>query len=347
MNRQSGKNLRGLIISLGCALLTAGILLSNRFTSTADDRQVQTQHSAVSDLSARQRDYHAQSIPPVTTADELSQLLLQVIHDAGQDAHVTTASDVELNAVTELFARTVARNREFDVLRDAWAKWQMEFLAIPFNDGELWLLQEVPHARRGRGVYVFREYPTSSIFLQAPHSGFDQHTGEIVAQLFSEHRFIGAAWNSVHRQHVDLAHVDRTWFQALTRAVGQSIPGLLVAQIHGFDERKRESAVGRNATLIVSNGTMSPPPWFLPSALAFRRQFVDKNIAIFPFDTSELGATTNTQARILRILPEVSFLHVECNREFRTSVSNDAAARNELAQCFDQFVRNRIEDDSL
>jgi len=338
--------MRGLVAFFICALLTAGFLLSNRFTSTANDRKVQTQHSAVSELSAGGRDQRTQSIPPVTNADELTRLLLQVIHDAGQDAHVTTSNDAELNAVTELFAQTVSRSKGFELLRDAWAKWQMEMVAIAFSDEELWLLQEVSVARHGRGVYVFRELPTSSIFLEAPHSGFDQHTGEIVAQLFSEHRFVGAAWNSVHRERVDLAHLDRTWFQALTRAVGQSSPGLLVAQIHGFDERKRESAVGRNATLIVSNGTNSPPSWFLPAALAFRRQFLEENIAVFPFDTSELGATTNAQARILRSLPKASFLHLECNRDFRRSVSNDSAARSDLAQCLDQFARNRSEDDS-
>lgn len=347
MYRQTGKNMRRLITSCVCGLLATGILLSIRFTSTADDRQIQTQLSPLSDPSTRQDDQRPQSIPHVTSADELSQLLLQVIHDAGQDAQVTATSEAELHAVTELFAQTVSRNQGLDRLREAWKKWQMEIAALSFGDDELWLLREVPGARRGRGVYVFRELPTSSIFLQAPHSGFDHHTGEIVAQLFSEHRYIGAAWNSVGRERVDLAHVDRTWFQAVTRAVAQTIPGLLVAQIHGFDERKRETAVGRQATLIVSNGTMSPPPWFLPAALAFQRQFVDEKIAIFPFDTKELGATTNTQARILRIFPEASFLHVECNREFRRSVSDDAAARNDFAQCFDQFARNRNQDESL
>ena len=347
MYRQTGKNMRQLITSCVCGLLVAGILLSIRFTSTADDRQIQTQPSAISDPSTRQFDHSRQSIPRVTSADELSQLLLQVIHAAGQDANVTEASDAELHAVTELFAQTVSRNQGLDLLQEAWKKWHMEIVAISFGDDELWLLREVAGARRGRGVYVFREMPTSPIFLEAPHSGFDHHTGEIVAQLFSEHGYIGAAWNSVGRERVDLAHVDRTWFQAVTRAVARSIPGPLVAQIHGFDEQKRESAVARKATLIVSNGTMSPPPWFLPAALAFRRQFVDEKIAIFPFDTTELGATTNTQARILRIFPEASFLHVECNREFRRSVSNDAAARNDFAQCFDQFARNRNQDESL
>ena len=331
-------SVRRLIPAVAFALLLTVAVFSIPFASTADDRKTASGGPEIESFF----DPRTNVLSPSEnrrSPDDVFETLQQSIEAAGEGAKLSDLSAAELSAATPLFAETLSRKSGLEPLQSSWIQWKMELVKIPFGDEELWLLQELPDARRGRGVYVFRQSPTLPIVLQAPHSGFDQHTGEIVARLFAEGGFTCAAWNSIGREQIDFAHSEGTYFQALTQAVGESFPEMLVVQIHGFDERKRETAAGKKASLIVSNGTVSPPRWFLQSALVFGREFPDKSVLVYPFDTSELGATTNSQARVLRSQGNYSFLHLECNRSFRKAARDDSAHRSELTQCLREFVR--------
>ena len=138
---------------------------------------------------------------------------------------------------------------------------------------------------------------------------------------------------------IELAHTEGTYFQAFTRAIGESQPELTVAQIHGFDEQKRETAEGARVSLIVSNGTDRPAEWFLRAGSAFRQQLSDETVLLYPFDVRELGGTTNAQGRRLQQLGHRNFVHIECNRNYRQRLHTNQRARAELMDCFRESFR--------
>lgn len=353
MNGQSDSHFLRLTPAIACVLLCAAAVFLNPSAPALDDQSRANRHENMTDRAVavalgevfhqrKVRDDNKvrdEAVWSLSSPEGVFRVLRQALRDAGQDAEFVAASAEELNAVTVLFTETLSRDSGFEALRNAWKKWKMELLVFTFQNQELWLLSESPDARRGRGVYIFRQSQSLPVMLQAPHSGFDQYTDEIVARLFAENSIPCAAWNSVGREQIDFAHSDANYFQSLTRAVGESFPKMLVVQIHGFDERKRETGTGRDAWLIASNGSAAPPGWFLPAALVFEGRFPDQNVAVFPFEITELGATTNLQARLLRSLSNYAFLHLECNRSCRQTLLSEVEARHELAQCLHEFIR--------
>ena len=262
-----------------------------------------------------------------------------LFREASRGEKVVTPSEAELRAVTGLFRRTLIQKEEFSALRVAWSEWNMTLTNIEEGRQSFWLLRENADSQSGRGIFAFRSATAIDLALQAPHSGFDQHTGEIVIRLFAEHPVRCAAWNTLPRKMIDLAHTGETYFQAFTRAIGESQPNLLVAQIHGFDERKRETKDGERASLILSNGTEKPADWFLKAATAFRQKLSDETVSLYPFDVRELGGTTNVQGRQLQQLGDRNFLHAECNRNLRQRLHTDQPARAEFMDCFRELLR--------
>jgi hypothetical protein len=281
----------------------------------------------------------ASSGEPATGGSATVHLLEEAFRESGRGTRVEAPSVVEMRSVARLFARTLVQDDDFVKLKTAWAEWKMTLTNIESGGKSFWLLQEFPLEQRGRGIYAFRTPKAVPLVLQAPHSGFDQHTGEIVIRLFAEHPLRCAAWNSVSRGLLDVAHVEETYFQAFTRAIGETVPDVTVVQIHGFDERKRDTAAGARASLIVSNGTDRPAPWFLKAGLAFGRGLPAETVAVYPVDIHELGGTTNAQGGLLHQLGHRNFLHLECNRSFRQRLRAQPPARAEFMDCLGEFLR--------
>jgi hypothetical protein len=137
----------------------------------------------------------------------------------------------------------------------------------------------------------------------------------------------------------DLAHAERSLFQALTRAFASVHPRGLVIQLHGFDRSARASAAAAAADAIVSAGALPPPAWLVRLDRALDEALGPEfTVLEFPDEVSELGATRNAQGRLLSELSRAGFLHVELSLSFRRELAADTALRRRFWACVPEEV---------
>jgi hypothetical protein len=269
-------------------------------------------------------------------------LLADFVQEARCTAQPVPPGPAEERAVSELFERTLLWQGGFDSLNAAWREWELELLTLEPHDPSVRLLRELPSARRGRGVYAFRR-AQNSLVLEAPHADDDRHTGQITARLFEEGSIAAAAWSSVRRSRLDVAHVPHSYFNSFTRAVARVWPHALVVQLHGFDERRHETQLGSAAQLVVSNGTDRPKAWFSTVGRSFASNRDLGRVRVYPYQTHELGATTNAQGQLLRAASHHGFLHLEFDRKLRERLRDDPECRTELLELLE--VAWQLRDD--
>jgi hypothetical protein len=227
-----------------------------------------------------------------------------------------------------------------EVLRADWAELHFELKILESQDQRLWLLRESREHETGRGFYAFRQTPAMPVVLEAPHSFGDKHTRYLTAQLFLDSRFAAAAWNTVHRKIVDVAHTDGCFLNAFTRAfVRVHRDHAVVCQLHGFSRAKRTTHAGRASDLIVSNGTRSAGFWLHRAVLNLREMSADIEVRLFPDEVSELGAITNRQGRLIRDTGAGKFLHLEMSAELRDALISWPARQSELLKTLEGVFR--------
>lgn len=239
-----------------------------------------------------------------------------------------------------------------------------------------WVLREQDDVRSGAGSYIFRasideeeprrehepvrqdRAPGSAplVILQAPHSYFDLHTGDIAAAIFfgqakSRVRIDALMVNSLHRYQqtaerrskeasnpADVCHNPDHPFQhatALAAKAAGSRPAVFV-QLHGFGERDREDEEDRGEqgdeddqerageqpveypAIIVSSGRKAgSSPLGMAVALALGNAFGRQEVRRYPEEIRFLGGTTNVQGRLLRKRKRTEFLHLEMSLALR------------------------------
>ena len=197
------------------------------------------------------------------------------------------------------------------------AGWRVDW--IPFGTEKLRLLREAPEARRGRGILLTRP-AGGPLALMAPHRFFDKHTGEVARGAFFRAKAGALLENTAHRhwrraedvEHgpADAAHQEATALHALAKGV-VSRPGVLLAQLHGFNETDAPLA-------IVSDGTRDPAPWARKAAEALRASKIPTEL--YGVDGRRLGGTENVLRKHAR-----RFLHVEMSLPLRESLKADAS----------------------
>ncbi len=202
------------------------------------------------------------------------------------------------------------------------------------------MLQELPERREGRGFFVLRAGPCRKVTaaLQAPHGGADRYTDELALQLFAEGRFAAAGWNTVPRDQVmaggvqlsDLAHAERSYLTALTRAHASACPGGSVLQLHGYSAAGH---AGIQGDAVVSNGSKRPSALSRKVAAALTRTATPLKPVLYGEQAFELGGTTNAQAAVLRAAG-VEFIHLEINLQARLQLRASPDLRMELLKCF-------------
>jgi hypothetical protein len=194
-----------------------------------------------------------------------------------------------------------------------------------------WVLREPDDRRRGAGVYLIRAEPPpagSLLLLQAPHADYDVGTGAIASRLFFEGDAAvrGVFGSSLHRyQHeapkdvnpADVAHNEGHAFQAATRAALG--PGVTIVQLHGF----APDTVARDA--IVSAGVRDASTALSTRVADGIRAALAVDVARYPEDTRELGATRNVQGRLAREVG-AGFVHVEMSAQLRDRLRDDPDA---------------------
>lgn len=213
---------------------------------------------------------------------------------------------------------------------------------VQLEDGEALAVADPADDVRGRGFYLIQDEGAvdAPVLLQAPHRFKDLDTGAIVAQLAATGAFRMSAWNTVPRwapddrsdRRADLAHRDISHFNAATAAFAAVHPSGVVVQVHGFATGKRRTAAGSSADVIVSSGTTAlvGPARRVRACLRSRLSVVVRG---YGDDVSELGATTNRNAAMLRARGFNAFVHVELDRPLRRSLRRDADQRGRLRAC--------------
>lgn len=205
------------------------------------------------------------------------------------------------------------------------------------------LLRE-SRTKRGGGAYLIRVGSKAHVFIQAPHTFYDEGTLPLGCELFERSRAGAFFINTSHRYKsakqtagghfpADVAHAKDSLFQAATEGLlkAKSKPAkIVVVQVHGFGERE-----AGNGAMVLSAGVRTPGhPVVARVALALSR-VIDGGVLRFPEDHNELGATTNVQGAIVRESGG-QFLHIEMGAPLRRDLLGNPTVRaNVLATLAD------------
>lgn len=267
-----------------------------------------------------------------------------LLNEASRERAYRQADNTELRRAEELFAATL-KGESPATLKEKWRALNFELEEIAAEKEKLILLKEREGHRTGRGFYLVRQGGIP-LMLQMPHSFKDGHTRRIGLDMALTGRCRVAAWNTTPRWYdengvridADLAHHPRSYFTALTRAFAQAVPGGTVAQLHGFEARKRKSASGATADVIVSSGrrTVTSRVRRAAECLAVN---TGARILIYPSDVRELGGTSNSIGMLLGNLGNSGFIHLELGASFRDELKESRALRATMNRCLEEAAR--------
>lgn len=259
--------------------------------------------------------------------------------DASRKCDYVTPTAEELGRAEELFKRTLQRKEDLSALQGAWAALHFELIPVREESMEFLALREGPDHKTGRGFYLFYLGQAPAITFEAPHSAFDEHTGEIALNLMTEGRAAAAAWSTAARQKGDLAHLPESYFQSFTAAVAQTSPRGAIIQLHGFDQKKRKSMSAAAADMIVSSGLETPPGWIRNLADGLKRS-IPGTVKLYPDEVRDLGATGNAQGQLLHSLKHDGFAHIEMSMDLRLKLTQDRAVRKAFLDCAAAALRD-------
>ena len=286
------------------------------------------------------------SIKPPVIAGGIAALigagtLAALFPPLGDAGAIADHDDDDFVATQEMFARQLAGDPVAD---DFVARAGFTRQTMPDAPGTV-LMAEEPGQCGGRGVYWLR-HDGAPIALTAPHRGSDRNTGALAAALFAEMRASGAAWNSAPRRAndtcgnaIDLAQVRTHPFSAFALAFAQTFPRGLVVQLHGFEVNYRDDVRARDAAMILSDGSQTPPDRLRDLADCLSIAFAPASVLLYPGDTRELGATGNAQGQLLREVGFDGFVHIELSAQMRTRLVSDAAERATFARCLSEVAQ--------
>lgn len=178
----------------------------------------------------------------------------------------------------------------------------------------VWILREHGTARRGDGFYAFRP-GGAPLCLQAPHSFFDERTGDIALGVFGELRAGCLMSNSINRKIVDVAHAERSFFLSATEGLAASTRWPVV-QLHGFGENGQVAA---EVPAIISEGKRRTG---LAEKVRDRLATKYPKAQVYRLDGHVLGGTTNRERNAVEALG-ILFLHVEMSSAMRRELAGD------------------------
>ncbi|MCF6217867.1 MAG: hypothetical protein L3J62_03275 [Gammaproteobacteria bacterium] len=203
--------------------------------------------------------------------------------------------------------------------------------------GDYWLLMDDPERPSGHGFYVICKQCNSALVLQAPHGDSDLNTAKITLALLALGGVAAVALNSAPRTlddgmvKSDLAKLNGTLFNAFSAAVAHQKQLTRVVQLHGFNQKRRQSRVAASADIILSNGTRlsSPSLRELQSCLADHLGVV----LAYPQQVKELGGRRNQQGILLRSAGFKGFIHLEMAYPLRQRLALSGDAQRALHRC--------------
>jgi hypothetical protein len=197
--------------------------------------------------------------------------------------------------------------------------------------GALWVLREPDGHRAGGGLYAFRA-AGRPLCIQAPHTFFDEGTGDLALALFARLEARCLFVNTVHRyarstaaaEHpADVAHAEHTLFRAANDGLLARGPWTIL-QVHGFG-RRDDLPAGTQAVVAdgVATRAADAPAVRLRAALQSHLGGAAGSVRLYKVDADVLGATTNVEGRDAR-KAGATFLHIEMSAELRAALVRDA-----------------------
>jgi hypothetical protein len=217
-----------------------------------------------------------------------------------------------------------------------------ELVAVEIGEVKLWLVTESVDRVRGAGAYVIRLGPAQPLLLSAPHSFYDQGTGDIGLALLLEpsedparalfvntvHRYRQIDGRKIELEHnpADSANVDDHPLASTTRRALEHQP-LTLIQLHGYgrDARSEEPLA------ILSSGHRRSSTYVRDVTRSLRRDLPELAFGTFGIDIERLGGTRNRQARAATEFGRC-FVHVEFARELRVRLLAEPELRERMAR---------------
>ncbi|MFC1833260.1 hypothetical protein ACFL2Q_00830 [Thermodesulfobacteriota bacterium] len=254
-------------------------------------------------------------------------------------------SSRELAAAEELFT-SMFKTPVDQRTKESWNELGFELIPARQQGTDYWILKEQDDKKAGRGFYLFPKRPVAGNGLFIPHRFKDMLTGKIGRSLATEGSFAVVAWNTVpkwkhnitKKPNWNMARLQDSYFTALTRAFAKVHPKAYHIQIHGYARDKRKTAAGKETNVIVSGGTQDPGEELTAlKACLGKRGF--GQVALYPLDVRELGATINISGKALRAMDNRGFVHIEFDLGTRKQLLKDKELREALLNCLQQALK--------
>lgn len=244
-------------------------------------------------------------------------------------------SEMDLQKATELF-KSALRNKA--VTQQELISWkELGFTVEQVTEGNRYIvISEFSGAKpKGYGFYVINVSGTSQRVLEAPHRPSDTYTHKIIYNLFKEGDYAAAAWNTTHRENVDLAHQSSSYFNSFTMAVAMAFDNPQIIQLHAFDGAKHD-IIG---DMVFSSTRKDPPEIYHQMANCLRGGLKDSDVAFmileYPSDIKDLGGTLNINARsFYAVNPNAMFFHIETSKLLRQHLKDNKTLRDSFSNCF-------------
>ncbi|MCB1984068.1 MAG: hypothetical protein H6936_17580 [Burkholderiales bacterium] len=271
----------------------------------------------------------------IASASEIRVML----YEAQQEGSYVPADVIELEKAESLFYRTF-QGENAEMLRNEWNSIGFDLIELREKGINYWVIQEKNNRKEGRGFYLFRINSNSMTTIQAPHSFKDLRTREIAFDLVLKSDYVAAAWNTVPRSYVkngvtvdaDMAHLDQTFYLVFSRAFAQHFAQGNLVQLHGYAVEKRTTTAGKASELILSSGTSTPTSVLMQTVDCMKQKVSTKSL-VYPYEVTELGATTNTIGAALREIGHEGFMHIEINRDVRERLLTEKKLQNNFNRC--------------
>ena len=201
------------------------------------------------------------------------------------------------------------------------------------------LLSEKEASHGGCGAFLARKNLVSTRVLMAPHSFFDEKTGDLALSMFlSNPRFQAVFFNTLHRyKHEDGSkeereppsanHADACHWQdhplAIMSAMCFKDFGMELVQLHGFKK------LDGYPDAIISSGASVPNALRDAILPAMKQAFPEYSIMGYPEEVNHHGGTQNLQGSASRNLGGM-FAHIELADTFRDDLSVSETLRDSL-----------------
>ena len=274
-----------------------------------------------------------------------SQTLAELFQKSRQQGKFIPVSSEEADKAEALFESLF----KGECQQKDWSMLDYTIKNIEENGNHYQILAETEDKKRGRGFFVFQMSLNGPIMLQIPHSHHDKHTGTIAINMLQNGLIKVAALNTVPRiykkegnlMNSDMAHLEHSYFVAITKAFAKVFPNGKIVQLHGFDVEKRKTDNGKYANVITSSGSNTPKSWVVNFTECLQNKF-EETIYLYPRDIKELGGINSIIAKTLQIIGHPGFLHIEMDIPFRENLLKDDESLNKLMGCL-----NAARDDSI